>query len=334
MSNIWPIVQDTIQSLGIICLVLIGLLLSIAYLTYIERKIIAAIQLRRGPSLVGPFGLMQPFADGLKLFFKESIIPAKADTFLFIFAPILIFSLSLAAWAVIPIDYRLVLSNIHVGILYFLAIASTNVYGIIIAGWASHSSYAFLGALRSAAQMISYEISMGLVIVSVLLLSRSTNLQDIVLAQKGCWFIIPLFPMGIIFFIAALAETNRSPFDIPEAETELIAGYHVEYSSLPFALFFLSEYANMILMSAMMTILFCGGWLPIMNIAPFTWIPGFLWFFLKTSFFVFTFIWVRATLPRYRYDQLMHLGWKVFLPLSLVWIMGTSATMMILGEAR
>lgn len=329
MNTIWQASQDIIIILGTICLVLIGLLLCIAYLTYAERKIIAAIQLRRGPNQVGFYGLMQPFADGLKLFFKESIIPSGASTFLFVFAPVLIFSLSLAVWAVIPVGHQLVLSNINVGILYFLAIASTSVYGIIIAGWASNSTYAFLGALRSAAQMISYEIAMGLVIVTVLLLAGSANLQDIVLAQKKMWFIIPLFPMALIFFISALAETNRCPFDIPEAETELVAGYHVEYSSLPFALFYLSEYGNMILMSAMMTILFCGGWFPPLHVYPLTAIPGFVWFFLKTAFFAFTFIWVRATLPRYRYDQLMRLGWKVFVPLSLVWIIGTSTLLMI-----
>ena len=316
---------------GKILLLVIPLVLAIAYLTLAERKVIAAMQLRRGPNRVGFFGLLQPIADGLKLLHKETIIPQASNPFLFILAPILTFSLSLAAWAVIPLDFGLVLANINVGILYLFAISSLGVYGIIIAGWSSNSTYAFLGALRSAAQMISYEVSMGLVIISVLLCTGSLNLTKIVLAQEKMWFAIPMLPMFIIFFISILAETNRTPFDLPEAEAELVAGYHVEYSSLAFALFFLGEYANMILLSAMTTILFFGGWLPPFDIAPFTWIPGMAWFLLKICFFLFVFLWVRATLPRYRYDQLMRLGWKVFLPFSLAWVVLTAGVLIFMG---
>ncbi|MEI8295344.1 MAG: NADH-quinone oxidoreductase subunit NuoH [Alphaproteobacteria bacterium] len=317
---------------GIILVMIVGLLLSVAYLTYAERKVLAAMQLRRGPGLVGPFGLLQPIADGLKLLFKETIIPSAANPWLFVFAPILTFTLSLAAWAVIPIDEQAVLANINVGVLYLFAISSLGVYGIIIAGWASNSLYAFLGAMRSAAQMISYEVSIGLVIVTVLLCTGSLNLRDIVLAQKNLWFVISLFPMFVIFFIPALAETNRAPFDLAEAEAELVAGYHVEYSSMSFALFFLGEYANMILMSAFATILFFGGWLPPWHIYPLTLVPGFVWFFLKVASLLFVFIWVRGTLPRYRYDQLMRLGWKVFLPVSLLWVVLTAGFLMISGR--
>lgn len=317
---LWNYFMTALTMSGKILLIVIPLILGIAYLTLAERKVIAAMQLRRGPNRVGPFGFLQPIADGLKLLHKETIIPTAANRFLFILAPILTFSLSLAAWAVIPLDFGLVLANINVGVLYLFAISSLGVYGIIIAGWSSNSKYAFLGALRSAAQMISYEVSMGLVIISVLLCSGSMNLTKIVQAQENLWFAIPLLPMFIVFFISILAETNRTPFDLPEAEAELVAGYHVEYSSLTFALFFLGEYANMILLSAMCTILFLGGWLPPMHIVPFTWIPGIVWFLLKICFFLFIFLWVRATLPRYRYDQLMRLGWKVFLPFTLIWV--------------
>ncbi|MGV8947790.1 MAG: NADH-quinone oxidoreductase subunit NuoH [Candidatus Paracaedibacter sp.] len=316
---------------GKILLLVVPLILAIAYLTLAERKVIAAMQLRRGPNRVGLFGLLQPIADGIKLLHKETIIPEASNPFLFILAPVLTFSLSLAAWAVIPLDFGLVLADINVGILYLFAISSLGVYGIIIAGWSSNSTYAFLGALRSAAQMISYEVSMGLVIISVLLCTGSLNLTKIVLAQEKMWFAIPLFPMFIVFFISTLAETNRTPFDLPEAEAELVAGYHVEYSSLAFALFFLGEYANMILLSAMTTILFFGGWLPPVAMAPFTWIPGLVWFVLKICFFLFVFLWVRATLPRYRYDQLMRLGWKVFLPFSLVWVVLTAGVLIFMG---
>ena len=311
---------------GKILLLVVPLILAVAYLTFVERKVIAAMQLRVGPNVVGPFGLLQPIADGLKLLHKETIIPYAANKILFIFAPILTFSLSLAAWAVIPFDQGNVLANINVGVLYLFAISSLSVYGIIIAGWASNSKYAFLGALRSAAQMISYEVSIGLTIVSVLLCSGFLNLTDIVLAQQKHWFFIPLFPMFVVFFISCLAEANRSPFDLPEAEAELAGGYHVEYSSLPFALFFLGEYANMILLSGITTILFFGGWLPPAQFL--SWIPGPFWFICKISFFLFLFLWIRATLPRYRYDQLMRLGWKVFLPFSLAWLVLTAGVLL------
>jgi NADH-quinone oxidoreductase subunit H len=302
------------QAIGIILPLLIG----VAYLTYAERKVIAAMHLRRGPNVVGPFGLLQPLADGLKLFFKETIIPSGANRIVFVMAPMITFSLALVAWAVIPFGDGLVVANINVGILYLFAISSLGVYGILMAGWASNSKYAFLGAIRSAAQMVSYEVSMGFIIITVLLVAGSLNLSDIVTAQKeSVWFIVPLFPMFVIFFISTLAETNRHPFDLPEAEAELVAGYNVEYSAMTFALFFLGEYANMILMCAMTTILFLGGWLPPIEIVPFTWIPGPIWFILKICGLLFLFIWVRATFPRYRYDQLMRLGWKVFLPISL-----------------
>ncbi len=297
--------------------IVVPLLLAIAYLTYAERKVIAAMQLRKGPNVVGPFGLLQPLADGLKLFMKETIVPSGANKGVFIIAPCVTFMLSMMAWAVIPFDDGLVLSDINVGILYLFAISSLAVYGILMAGWASNSKYAFLGAIRSAAQMVSYEVSMGFIIITVLLCVGSLNLSDIVMAQKNVWFVVPLFPMAVIFFISTLAETNRHPFDLPEAEAELVSGYNVEYSSMTFALFFLGEYGFMILMSAMTSILFLGGWWPPLNIAPFTWVPGPIWFALKISFCLFLFLWVRATFPRYRYDQLMRLGWKVFLPLSL-----------------
>lgn len=309
--------------LYILCIV-VPLVLSVAYLTYFERKVIGAIQLRKGPNVVGPFGLLQPFADAFKLLFKEPVIPSGANRFLFILAPILTFSLSFAAWAVIPFETGIVLANINVGILYLFALSSLGVYGVIIAGWASNSRYAFLGALRSAAQMVSYEVSIGFVLVTVLLIAGSLNLTDIVEAQTSIWFCVPLLPMFVIFVVSALAETNRSPFDLPEGESEIVAGYFVEYSSMSFALFYLGEYANMILMSAMASILFLGGWLPPIDIAPFNWFPGPIWFCLKIAFMLFIFLWVRATFPRYRYDQLMRLGWKVFLPFSLVWVILTA----------
>lgn len=316
-----------------ILMIVLPLLISVAMLTLAERKVIAAIQLRKGPNVVGPWGLLQPFADGVKLIFKETIIPTQASKVIFLAAPMLTFALALLGWAVIPLSEEFVVANINVGILYLFAISSLNVYGIIMAGWASNSKYAFLGAIRSSAQMVSYEVSIGLVIVTVLLLTGSLNLREIVLAQQQHWFIATgLFPMAVVFFISALAETNRHPFDLPEAEGELVAGYNVEYSSMTFALFFLGEYANMILMSGMMSILFLGGWLP-----PFAhpWliaIPGFFWLALKIALCLFVFIWVRATVPRYRYDQLMRLGWKVFLPLSLLWVVGTSAWVVYAGH--
>ena len=319
----WPGIIMVAQILAII----VPLLLSVAYLTYAERKVIAAMQLRKGPNVVGPFGLLQPIADGIKLLFKETILPAGANRVVFMAAPMLTFILALIGWAVIPFDDGWVLADINVGILYLFAISSLGVYGVIMAGWASNSKYAFLGALRSAAQMVSYEISMGFVIVTVLLCVGSLNLTDIVLAQKDLWFAVPLLPMFVIFFVSTLAETNRAPFDLAETESEIVAGFFLEYSSLPFALFFLGEYANMILLSSITTILFLGGWLPIVDVAPFNWIPGIFWFAGKVALLMFCFLWIRATFPRYRYDQLMRLGWKVFLPLSLFWVVLTAGVL-------
>src|SRR5215217_6036251 len=311
--------------------VTIPLLVAVAYMTYVDRKVWASIQLRRGPNVVGPFGLLQPMADGLKLLLKETIVPSSANGVLFIIAPMIAFMTALVAWAVVPFDDGWVIADINVGILYLFAISSLGVYRIIINGWASNSKYAFLGALRSAAQMVSYEVSMGFVIVTVLMCVGSLNLTDVVRAQGTVWFFIPLFPMFVIFFVSTLAETNRAPFDLPEGESELVAGFFVEYSSMSFALFFLGEYANMILMSALTTILFLGGWLPPIQMEPFTWIPGPVWFALKIALCLFTFIWVRATFPRFRYDQLMRLGWKVFLPFSLVWLVLTAAVLKLTG---
>jgi len=302
-----------IQILGII----VPLLIAVAYLTLAERKVMASMQRRKGPNVVGIFGLLQPLADGLKLLLKEPITPNSANSILFRLAPIITFLLSLISWSVIPFGYGLVLSDLNLGILYLFAISSLGVYGIILAGWASNSKYAFLGALRSAAQMVSYEVSIGLILLCVVLCAGSLNITDIVLSQQKIWYALPLFPLMVLFFLSSLAETNRAPFDLPEAEAELVAGYNVEYSSMGFALFFLGEYANMILMSALATILFLGGWLPPLNIPILMWIPGCFWFGMKIIIFLFLFIWVRAAFPRYRYDQLMRLGWKVFLPLSL-----------------
>ena len=321
MVEFWDgYVLPLIIILAQILAIVVPLLVAVAYLTLAERKVIAGMQLRTGPAKVGPFGLLQPLADGLKLFAKETILPAGANRVVFIMAPMLTFVLAMVAWAVIPVGDGLVIADINVGILYLFAISSLGVYGIIMAGWASNSKYPFLGALRSAAQMVSYEVSIGFVIITVLLCVGSLNLSDIVRAQETVWFAIPLLPMFVIFFVSALAETNRAPFDLPEGESELVAGYFVEYSSMSFALFFLGEYANMILMSAMTTILFLGGWLPPFDIAPFNWVPGPIWFVLKICAVLFVFLWVRATFPRYRYDQLMRLGWKVFLPMSLAWV--------------
>ena len=307
----------------------VPLLVIVAFLTYAERKVIASVQLRKGPNVVGPFGLLQPLADGLKLFSKETIFPTVSNKIVFILAPMIAFSLSIAAWAVIPISDGWVISNINVGILYLFAVSSLSVYGIIMAGWASNSKYAFMGALRSAAQMVSYEVSIGLVIVTVLLCVGSLNLTAIVYAQKSTWFVFPLFPMFIVFFISALAETNRAPFDLPEDESSLVGGYFTEYSSMLFAMFFLGEYAAMIMMSGMATILFLGGWLAPFDISILNYIPGFVWFSLKTSLILFIFLWVRATFPRFRYDQLMRIGWKVFLPFSLLWVVLTSGFLII-----
>ena len=284
-----------------------------------------------GPNVVGPFGLLQPIADGAKLIFKETVIPSGANRVVFIAAPMITFILAMVAWAVIPFGPGIVLANINVGILYLFAISSLGVYGIVMAGWASNSKYPFLGALRSAAQMVSYEVSIGFVIITVLLCVGSLNLSDIVLAQRHIWFAVPLLPMFVVFFISGLAETNRPPFDLPESESELVAGYFAEYSSMTFALFFLGEYGNMILVSATISILFLGGWLPLVDIAPFNWIPGPIWFAAKICLVLFLFLWVRATFPRYRYDQLMRLGWKVFLPLSLLWVVLTAGVLMAFG---
>ena len=314
-------------------LVVIGpLLIAVAYLTLAERRVIGFMQLRRGPNVVGPLGMFQPFADALKLMAKETILPAGANKVVFLFAPMLTFILSLVAWAVIPFDEGLVIADINVGILYLFAVSSLGVYGVIMAGWASNSKYAFLGALRSAAQMVSYEVSMGLVIITVLLCAGSLNLSEIVEAQRGMWFALPLLPMFVVFFISTLAETNRAPFDLPEGESELVAGYFVEYSSMSFALFFLGEYANMILMSSMTVILFLGGWLPPFDIWPLNIIPGPLWFILKIILVLFVFLWVRATTPRYRYDQLMRLGWKIFLPFSLIYVVLTAGYLLASGN--
>jgi NADH-quinone oxidoreductase subunit H len=326
-SDFWlTILLPLLTVVGKILLVTVPLLISMAMLTYAERKVIAAMQLRRGPNVVGPFGLLQPFADGLKLFMKETIIPTKSNRVMFMLAPMITFALALLGWAVIPFSEDFVIANLNVGVLYLFAISSLGVYGIIISGWASNSKYAFLGAIRSSAQMVSYEVSIGLVIITVLLCVGSLNLGDIVRAQAGGishWYAFSgLLPMFVVFFISGLAETNRLPFDLPEAEGELVAGYNVEYSSMAFALFFLGEYMNMMLMGAMTAILFLGGWhAPVEALA---FIPGPIWLILKICFCMFVFLWVRATFPRYRYDQLMRLGWKVFLPLSLLWVVLTA----------
>ena len=326
-SYVWPFLWIVIK----IFLLLLPLLLAVAYLTYAERRIIGAMQLRKGPNVVGWFGLLQPIADALKLLTKEIVIPSGASPVVFLLAPMVTFSLAMVAWAVIPVDAGLVISDINVGILYLFAISSLGVYGVVMAGWASNSRYAFLGAMRSAAQMVSYEVSIGFIMITVLMTAGTLNLSELVLAQSEPlfgflpgWYFIPHFPMFIVFFVSVLAETNRHPFDLPEAESELVAGFMTEYSSMPFALFFLGEYANMIMMSAVVTILFLGGWLPPYDISPFNYLPGFVWFSIKIAFCLFLFIWVRATFPRYRYDQLMRLGWKVFLPFSLIWLILTA----------
>jgi NADH-quinone oxidoreductase subunit H len=300
--------------------IVLPLLISVAYMTLAERKVMAAMQRRKGPNVVGLFGLLQPLADGLKLFVKETILPSSANLVIFILAPIITFLLALVSWCVLPISEGFVYADLNVGVLYILAISSLGVYGIITAGWSSNSKYAFLGCLRSAAQMVSYEVSIGLILINVLVCAGSLNFTQIVLAQQSIWYAVPLFPILILFYISILAETNRAPFDLPEAEAELVAGYNVEYSAMGFALFFLGEYANMILMCSLTTILFLGGWLPLFNVPCFLWIPPVIWFSLKTTILLFGFIWVRASFPRYRYDQLMRLGWKIFLPLSLSWV--------------
>ena len=311
--------------------IVLPLIIAVAYMTLVERKVMAAMQRRKGPNVVGVFGLLQPLADGLKLFVKETILPSSANLLIFIISPIITFLLALISWCVLPINEGLVFSDLNVGVLYLLAVSSLGVYGIIMAGWSSNSKYAFLGALRSAAQMVSYEVSLGLIIINVLLCTGSLNFSEIVLAQQKSWYLFPLLPAFIMFYISILAETNRAPFDLPEAEAELVAGYNVEYSAMGFALFFLGEYANMILMCSLATVLFLGGWFPLLNIFPFYWVSPSFWFSLKTTTLLFSFVWVRSSLPRYRYDQLMRLGWKIFLPLSLGWVFFVSGFLISLN---
>ncbi len=311
----WPLVWNLVK---IVCIVA-PVMLSLAYLTLAERKVIGYMQVRIGPNRVGYYGLLQPIADGVKLLFKEIILPTAANKFLFLLAPVLVLAPALAAWAVMPFDLDLILADVDAGLLYILAMTSIGVYGVIIAGWASNSKYAFLGSLRSAAQIVSYEIAMGFALVGVLMCANSLNLGKIVLAQHGGllnWYWLPLFPLFVVYFISAVAETNRSPFDVAEGESEIVAGFHVEYSGMAFAVFFLAEYSNMILVSTLAAVMFLGGWL-----SPVTWLPdGFPWLFMKVAGLLFLMLWFRATFPRYRYDQIMRLGWKVFIPVTLVWI--------------
>jgi NADH-quinone oxidoreductase subunit H len=315
-SSLWFLISTILKILTIV----VPLLLAVAFFTVAERKIMGAMQQRKGPNVVGIYGLLQAVADGLKLVVKESVIPSNANVTIFLAAPVVTFMLSLVVWAVVPFDMGAVLADLNVGILYIFAVSSLGVYGIITAGWSSNSKYAFLGCLRSAAQMVSYEVSIGLIMICVILCAGSLNLSEIVLSQYDAWYIIPLYPLFFMFFISALAETNRAPFDLPEAEAELVSGYNVEYSAFGFALFFLGEYGNIIMMSSLTSILFLAGWLSPLDIFPINIIPQFVWFALKTALIGFGFIWVRATFPRYRYDQLMRLGWKIFLPLSLAWV--------------
>ena len=308
-----------------ILLLLIPILVSITLIVWFERRVWGFVQKRRGPNVVGPFGIFQTLADALKYIFKEIIIPASADKIVFVLAPIVTMTLALVVWAVIPFSEKMIISDINVGILYVFAISSLGVYGIILGGWASNSKYPFLGSLRSAAQMVSYEVSIGIIIINVLLCVGSLNLKDIVLAQEKLWFVIPLFPMFVIYFISALAETNRAPFDLPEAESELVAGYQTEYSGMMYAMFWLGEYANVLLMCALGSILFLGGWLSPVDIYPFNIIPGPFWMIFKILLLFFIFAIIKAVVPRYRYDQLMRLGWKVFLPFSLIYVVLTAS---------
>jgi len=332
LENLLGVAWLPIWTLVKILVIVVPIMLTVAYLTLAERKVIGYMQVRIGPNRVGYFGLLQPLADGLKLLLKEIIIPSGSNKFLFIIAPVLALTPALAAWAVVPFADGMVLANVNAGLLYILAMTSLGVYGIIIAGWASNSKYAFIGSLRSAAQIVSYEIPMGFALVCVLMVSQSMNLGDIVLGQKSSvglfgWYFIPLFPMFVVYFISGVAETNRAPFDMAEGESEIVAGFHVEYSGMAFALFFLAEYANMIMIAILTAIMFLGGWLPPFYIAPFNFLPGIFWLLAKTSFVLFLFLWFRATFPRYRYDQLMRLGWKVFIPLTLVWVVVLGAWM-------
>jgi len=320
LGGAWPAVWALVKIVAIV----LPLLLCVAYLTLAERKVIGYMQVRIGPNRVGPKGLLQPIADAVKLMFKEIIVPSGANKFLFVIAPVLSIMPALAAWAVIPFSPEMVLANVDAGLLYIMAITSMGVYGVVMAGWASNSKYAFLGCLRSAAQIVSYEIAMGFALVGVLMASQSLNLVEIVKAQQGAgflsWFFIPLFPLFLVYLIAGVAETNRAPFDVAEGESEIVAGFHVEYGGMAFAVFFLAEYANMILVSALCVIMFLGGWLPPLDVPPLNWLPGFFWLAGKVAFVLFLFLWFRATFPRYRYDQIMRLGWKVFIPVTLVWI--------------
>lgn len=322
--------QLTLRNLAFIIAILVPVILGVAYLTFAERKLIGYMQMRVGPNRVGPRGWLQPIADVLKLLLKEIIVPTNANRYLFIIAPMLTLAPALVAWAVMPFTDTLVLANIDASLLFILALTSVGVYGVIIAGWASNSKYAFLGSLRSAAQIVSYEIAMGFALVGVLMAAQSLNLREIVLQQQGGlhqWYLWPLFPLFMVYFIAGVAETNRAPFDVAEGESEIVAGFHVEYSGMTFALFFLAEYANMILISALTATLFLGGWYPPFDVAPFTWIPGVAWLVIKVCVVLFFFLWFRATFPRYRYDQIMRLGWKVFIPVTLVWIVVIGAAM-------
>ena len=321
LNNFILLINETYK----ILFLLVPVLVTVAMIVWLDRRVWAFVQKRRGPNVVGPFGILQSLADALKYIFKEIIIPASSNKIIFILAPIVTMTLALIAWAVIPFDEHLVISNINVGILYLFAVSSLGVYGIIMGGWASNSKYPFLGAIRSAAQMVSYEVSIGIIIINVLLCVGSLNLKDIVLAQSNLWFVIPLFPMFVIFFISALAETNRPPFDLPEAEAELVAGYQTEYSGMMYAMFWLGEYANILLMCAMGSILFLGGWLSPVNMFPFNIIPGPLWMIFKILLLFFLFALIKAIVPRYRYDQLMRLGWKIFLPFSLLWVVLTAS---------
>ncbi|WP_124949339.1 NADH-quinone oxidoreductase subunit NuoH [Sulfuriferula thiophila] len=330
LQNLFGYAWPAVWALAKIIAIVGPMMLAVAYLTYAERKVIGYMQVRIGPNRVGFKGLLQPIADGIKLLMKEIIIPSGANKFLFVLAPVLTIAPALAAWAVVPFTPELVLANVDAGLLYILAITSMGVYGVIIAGWASNSKYAFLGSLRSAAQIVSYEIAMGFALVGVLMASQSLNLVEIVKGQTGgmfSWYWLPLFPMFMVYLIAGVAETNRAPFDVAEGESEIVAGFHVEYSGMAFAVFFLAEYANMILIAALTSLMFLGGWNPLFDIAPFNWIPGFVWLMFKIGFVLFLFLWFRATFPRYRYDQIMRLGWKVFIPITLVWLLFVGAMM-------
>jgi NADH-quinone oxidoreductase subunit H len=320
---LWDTVPLFFQIALKIMLILVPLMVAVAYYTYAERKVIAYMHVRIGPNRVGPRGWLQPIADALKLMFKEILIPTNADRYLFIIAPVLSLAPAIGAWAVIPFTDTLILANVDASLLFVLALTSLGVYGVVIAGWASNSKYAFLGAMRCAAQIVAYEIAMGFALVGVLMAAGSLNLREIVLAQSGGihqWYFIPLLPLFVVYLVSGVAETNRSPFDVAEGESEIVAGFHVDYSGMGFAVFFLAEYANMLLISALTVLMFLGGWQPPLEIAPFTWLPGFFWFFGKLAVIAFLFLWFRATFPRYRYDQIMRLGWKVFIPVTLIWI--------------